>query len=83
MSWALKVFAFNSKNTLRQISLDMRDEGFSTELTFSAAIKFNSQARYVMIVGLWMKADEASVDVRSKKVFNDSVSVSVPSKYLK
>ena len=52
-------------------------------LTFSAAIQFNSQARYIMIVGLWMKADEASIDVRFERVYNDSVSVSVPSKDLK
>ena len=36
-----------------------------------------------MIVGLWMKADKASIDVRSKGVCNDSVSVRVPSKDLK
>ena len=36
-----------------------------------------------MIVGLWMKADEASIDVRLKGVCNDRVSVSVPSKDLK
>ena len=52
-------------------------------LTFSAAIQFNSQARYIMIVGLWMKADEASIDVRFEGVYNDSVSVGVPSKDLK
>ena len=36
-----------------------------------------------MIAGLWMEADEASIDMRSKRVCNDSVSVSVPSKDLK
>lgn len=53
------------------------------ELTFPAAIQLNSQARYIKIVGLWMKTDEAGINVRLEGVYNDSVSVSVPSIDLK
>ena len=76
----LTVKTFNVSFQTREITRAYFSEN---ELTFSAAIQFNSQARYVKIVGLWMKTDEASIDVRSKRVCNDSVSVSVPSKDLK
>ena len=54
-----------------------------TVLTFTTPIQFNSQTRYIMIMSLWMKADEASLDVRFQGMCDDGISVCISSKYLK